>query len=252
MPSLRASSVENLALAPVSSTETVRSSPFAVSAGSTAFFRSSAATPVPLTAATTCGRPLTRRTVASLGLTSSTFLTAGSALLRSSPASRTGTRVEFSAAKVSDSAIMHRADREGAGPARLDLDRRRHRRLGDVLPDLVGLVVGDLRLDDLGRQLDRRGRPPGSRPRWPWRPPAARTVTPGCALRLLDLRAVVRQRRVLRRLVGLLGQALRRRASSLASSTTTVALVAEPPVSTRMIWRGSKLRPPPAASTLAA
>ena len=106
MPSLRASSVENLALAPVSSTDTVRSSPFAVSAGSTDFFRSSAATPVPLTAATTCGRPLTSRTVASLGLTSSTFFTAGSALLRSLPASRTGTRVEFSAVKVSDLAIM--------------------------------------------------------------------------------------------------------------------------------------------------
>ena len=41
-------------------------------------------------------------------------------------------------------------------------------------------------------------------------------------------------------------------ASSLASSTTTTALVADPPVSTRKIFRGSKLRPPPAASTLAA
>ena len=74
---------------------------------------------------------------------------------------------------------------------------------------------------------------------------------PGLRRGLLDLRAVVRQGRVLRRLVDLPARP-GTAASSLASSTTTTALVAEPPVSTRKICRGSKLRPPPAASTLAA
>ena len=90
MPSFLASAVENEALAPDSLTSTVRPRPDSVSAGSTAAFRLSAVTVVPSTAGMTLGLPLTSRTVAFLGLLSSTVLTASAALLRSLSPSSSG------------------------------------------------------------------------------------------------------------------------------------------------------------------
>jgi hypothetical protein len=95
MRSFFASAVEKVAFAPVSLALTVRSAAGLINTGSTARFRSSAATVVPFTAGMTFGFPLTRRTVASLGSTSSTFLIAGRALRRGFFASSTGTRVPF-------------------------------------------------------------------------------------------------------------------------------------------------------------
>ena len=118
MPSFLASAVENLALAPDSSTATVRPRPDSVSAGSTAFFRSAAATTVPLTAAMTFGLPLTRRTVASFGSVSSTFLTAGAALDSSFLASRSGTSLPSTAANVmAPATISGSIENEPAAPA---------------------------------------------------------------------------------------------------------------------------------------
>ena len=106
MPSFLASAVEKDALAPDSSTVTARAAPVAVSAGSTACFKSSADTSVPLTAGMTFGLPSTRRTVALRGLVSTTLRIAGSALLRSFSASSTGASAPFCGAKVSEAAII--------------------------------------------------------------------------------------------------------------------------------------------------
>ena len=223
MPSFFASSVENLALAPVSSTATVRPRPDLVSAGSTAFFRSSAATLGAVDGGITLRLAVDQPYGGVLRLGQLDLLDrrlGGVAQLVG--VEHRGASVPFSAAKVSDSAIISGLIVKDARRARLHLDRRRDGRLGDAsgAPRAASSSV-------ISGSVTSAGSSTGAR-----RPEEAvldgrrgcrllSTVTPACAGVCSTFVPVVRQGRVLGRLVDACRPGPATAPSSLASSTTT-------------------------------